>query len=148
MDKLKILNKFFKDRGLNIHAPEDVYSETRNFNLNGTWSIRIEEFPNNCGMRVLTGLQGTNDKESHLKQLALLEYVKYNLGGRKDRPGLLVYTINAHQKRLENIFERAEFKLMWEGFNPHHGPKHKIKMFGYDLHNYKKDEVDALPSLR
>lgn len=147
MDKLKILTKFFKDRGIEIEEGSD-YDSANMYTLGDTWQVKIEDFPHNCGMRVLTGLEGTDKKTSQTNQVALLEYVKWKLGATKDKPGLLIYTINANQKRLESVFERAEFKLMWEGVNPHHGPKHKIKMFGYDLHNYKKDEVDALPSLR
>lgn len=148
MDKLKILNKFFKDRGLAISGNSSPYAIGDRFTLGGNWYIAVKTFPDNCGMKILTGLQGTDSKVSQLNQVALLEYVKYQLGRTKDRPGLLVYTINKSQSKLEKIFERTEFEPMWEGINPHHGAKHVIKMFGFKLYNYKKDEVDALPSLR
>lgn len=109
--------------------------------------LDINSFPENCGMRVITGFEEYNERVKGI-QFLLLEYVKYQLGKSGDRPGLLVYTINSDQKYLEPILKKAEFELMWKGVNPHHGDRHVIKMFGYNLHKYKKDEPNALPSLR
>lgn len=144
MDKQKIIVSFFEKYKLKVNS----INYGRGYILNHIMSIRLEEFPNNCGMKILTGLGPTADKERMQWQYALLEYVKYEQGKHKDKPGLLLYTINASQKDLEPVLEEAGFGLMWEGFNPHHGSKHVIKAYAYDLYEYKKEEKDALPSLR